>query len=106
MNVIIEDRDLELLFDHKASKKYKKLAKDVRFLERLDFIRDLLETEKNVSGLSRYSYLRYEKLRENLSGLSSIRIMNGRVERLIFSEHQGGVTIKLIELNQNHYGNK
>ena len=106
MNVIIEDKDLELLFDHQSSKKYKKLTKDVKFLERLGFVRDLLEEEENVSGLSRYSFLRYEKLRENLSGYSSVRIMNGRVERLIFTEHEGGITIKLIELNQDHYGNK
>lgn len=106
MNVIIEDKDLELLFNHQPSKKYKKLAKDVKFLERLDFVRDLLENEENVSVLSRYSFLRYEKLKENLSGYSSVRIMNGRVERLIFTEHEGGITIKLIELNQDHYGNK
>jgi len=50
MNVIIEDKDLELLFNHQPSKKYKKLAKDVKFLERLDFVRDLLENDENVSG--------------------------------------------------------
>ena len=51
-------------------------------------------------------FLRYEKLKENLSGYSFVRIMNGRVERLIFTEHEGGITIKLVELNQDHYGNK
>ncbi len=106
MNVIIEDKDLQLLLDGESSKKYKKLAKDVKFMERLGFVRILLENEENVSGLSRYSYLRYEKLRGNLSGFSSIRIMSSRIERLIFTEHEGGITIKLIELNQDHYGNK
>ncbi len=106
MNVIIEDKDLELLFDHQTSKKYKKLSKDVKFLERLGFVRNILEEEENVSGLSRYSFMRYEKLKGNLSGYSSIRIMSNRIERLIFTEHEGGITIKLIELNQNHYGNK
>ncbi len=106
MNVIIEDKDLELLLNGEPSKKYKKLAKDVRFMDKLNETYSTLLTIPCTERLSQFSNLRYEKLKYEYSGYSSVRIMNGRVERLIFTEHEGGITIKLIELNQDHYGNK
>ncbi|MBR4441393.1 MAG: hypothetical protein IKS00_07585 [Bacteroidales bacterium] len=105
MNVIIEDKDLELLINGISSKKYKKLAKDVRFMDKLHEVYTILLSQPCVEKLLQFSNLRYEKLKYNYSGYSSIRIMNGRIERLIFTEHEGGITIKLIELNQTHYGN-
>ena len=106
MNVIIEDKDLELLLNGIPSKKYKKLAKDVRFMNKLNEVYFILQTMPCTERLLQFSNLRYEKLKYGYSGYSSVRIMNGRVERLIFTEHDGGITIKLIELNQTHYGNK
>jgi Txe/YoeB family toxin of Txe-Axe toxin-antitoxin module len=106
MNVIIEDKDLQLLLNGESSKKYKKLAKDVRFMDKLYETYSTLLTTPCTEQLSQFSNLRYEKLKYEYSGYSSVRIMNGRVERLIFTEHEGGITIKLIELNQDHYGNK
>ena len=38
--------------------------------------------------------------------LSSVRIMNNRVERLLFRELENGICITIIELNTTHYGNK
>ena len=32
--------------------------------------------------------------------------MNGRVERLIFTESEEGIEIEILELNTTHYGNK
>lgn len=57
-------------------------------------------------SLSNYSFLHYEQLKDNLSGLSSVRICNGRVERLLFVEKENGVEIRVIELNTKHYGSK
>jgi hypothetical protein len=106
MNVIIEDKDLEYLLEGKQKGKYKKLAKDGKFLQKLIDTYDKMSYVGRAVDLAQFSYMCYEKLVGNRSGQSSVRIMNGRVERLIFTEHEGGVTIKLIELNQNHYGNK
>ena len=106
MNVIIEDKDLEYLLEGKQKGKYKKLAKDGKFKSQLDFVyRKMLDVER-AADLALFSFLHYEKLIGNRSGQSSVRVMNGRVERIIFTEHEGGITIKLIELNQEHYGNK
>lgn len=53
-----------------------------------------------------YSFLHYERLTDNMSGRSSVRIMNGRVERLIFTESEEGIEIEILELNTTRYGNK
>ncbi|MBQ2096943.1 MAG: hypothetical protein II480_02105 [Bacteroidales bacterium] len=106
MNVIIEDKDLEYLLEGKPKGKYKKLAKDGKFKRQLDLVYHTMLDVERAGELAMFSYLHYEKLIGDRSGQSSVRIMNGRVERLIFTEHNSGITIKLIELNQEHYGNK
>ncbi len=106
MNVIIEDKDLEYLLEGKTKGKYKKLAKDGKFISQLDNVYNKMLDVERVGELAMFSFLHYEKLTGSRSGQSSVRIMNGRVERLIFTEHENGITIKLIELNQEHYGNK
>lgn len=106
MNVFVEDDDLAELLNGSSKGKYKKLAKDKKFLTRLQDIYATMLEVVNVSELAIQSYLHYEKLVGNLKGYSSIRIMNGRVERLIFTEHDKGITIKLIEINQTHYDKK
>ena len=34
------------------------------------------------------------------------RIVNGKVERLLFTETEDGVEVELIEIDSTHYGNK
>ncbi len=58
----------------------------------------------NTAVLMKISYLHYEKLKHK--PLSSVRIMNGRIERLLFRETDEGLNITIIELNNDHYGNK
>ena len=41
-----------------------------------------------------------------LHGLSSIRVVNGMVERIIFREFDGGISITVLSLDDTHYGNK
>lgn len=86
------------------SGEYKKLSKDIRFLENLISLYNLICDEDNTEALRKYSYLHYERLKH--SGLSSVRIISNRVERLIFKETDEGISIVVIEINETHYGNK
>ena len=53
------------------------------------------------------SFLHYEKLKSQRgNNISSVRIANGFIERLIFSETDDGIEIELIEINDTHYGSK
>ena len=38
--------------------------------------------------------------------LSSVRLVNGMVERLLFTETEDGIEIELVEIDSTHYGNK
>jgi hypothetical protein len=38
--------------------------------------------------------------------MSSIRVVNGMVERIIFREFEGGIRITVLDLDDTHYGNK
>ena len=38
--------------------------------------------------------------------MSSVRVMNGRVERLLFHEYNDGIEISLIEIDETHYGQR
>ena len=51
--------------------------------------------------------LHYEKLRhQEDKPISSVRLVNGLVERLLFSETDDGIEVELIEIDSTHYGNK
>ncbi len=67
-------------------------------------IYNLMRSLEHVSRLKEYSFLHYEQLKH--ISFSSVRIINGRVERLLFKEIDDGIKILLIEINENHYGNK
>lgn len=105
LKVTITDKDLDELIMYGQNKgKYKKLARDAKFVRKLIGIYNLMTTLNDTSELKPLSNLHYEKLKH--ISLSSVRIMNGRVERLIFKETEDGLEITLIELNQTHYGKK
>lgn len=106
LKIEILDEDLnELILTGKNSKgKYKKLARDRKFVARLADIYNLMRSLEHISMLKEYSFLHYEKLKH--ISLSSVRIIKGRVERLLFKETEDGIQISLIEINENHYGNK
>ena len=104
MKIQIEDNDLKELILTGENRKYIQLARDQRFMTALGRAYRLLEVVENTNGLRRYSFLHYEQLKGVRK--SSIRIMNGRVERLIFEETNNGVEIQALVLNRDHYGNK
>lgn len=106
MDVIFIDDTLQELYETGKTKdsRYKKLCRDKGFVEDYIGVVDLMFSVDNVSDLKAYSFLHYEKLRHRPE--SSVRIDNGRVERLLFTEHEDGVEIRLIEIDSTHYGNK
>lgn len=106
MNIEFEDKDLKELIETGRNKKYKKLSKAKVLMEGLMKVYRILDQAPTTSLLCQFSFLKYEKLKYEYSGYSSVRIANGYVERLIFTEHEGGITIKLIKLDDTHYGNK
>lgn len=106
MNIQFEDMDLKELVETGKNKKYKKVAKVKPLMLGLAKAYKTLCLAPNVTFLNQFSFLKYEKLKYEYSGCSSVRIANGYVERLIFTEHDGGITIKLLKLDDSHYGNK
>ena len=106
MVVDFDDENLEELIKTGGNSKYKKLSKDKNFIIALVSVYNVLLSVEKTDELKNFSYLHYEKLTANRSGQSSVRIKNGRVERLIFKEFDGGIKIVLLELNELHYGNK
>ena len=108
VKVYFEDSDLEEYVQEGKSnvKPYKDYAKDRRFTQKLQEVVSVMASVDFASELSNYSYLKYEKLKHAYSGSCSVRIMNKRVERLIFRETEDGLEITIIDLNDTHYGNK
>ena len=82
MKVNISDKDLDELIRTGKNSKYKKYSKDRKFME----------------GLARVYKV--------LLNVQEVRVLNGRVERLLFRELEDGIEITIIELNNDHYGNK
>lgn len=106
MHIEFEDSDLkELVINHIGLHKYKKVVKNAKFMDNLTEVVKTLSLAESTSDLKMYSSLHYEKLKHQTRVLSSVRIMNNRIERLIFEELEDGVKIVLVELNTNHYGN-
>lgn len=106
MNVLFKDKALQELYETRKTKdsRYKKLCRDKKFVDNYIGVVDLMTTVTQVEDLKQYSYLHYEKLKYRSE--SSVRIENGRVERLLFTEHKDGIEVGLIEINSTHYGNK
>ena len=104
MKVTFEDIELESLVLYHKSKKYKKYQRDGRFLSALDRVYDDLRDAAKTSDLRLLSYLHYEQLRG--VDMSSVRVKNGRVERLLFHEYEDGIEISIIEMDNTHYGQR
>ena len=104
MKVTFEDTELESLVLNHKSKKYKKYQRDGKFLDALDRVYFTMQSQKKASDLKQYSYLHYEQLKH--VGMSSVRVVNGRVERLLFHELEDGIEISLIEIDETHYGQR
>ncbi len=107
--LIIEYADIaieEVITYHKSDdKRYRKLKGNATFWRDLSKVMAIIRAATNTSDLEHYASLHYEKLKYDKSGLSSVRIGYNTKYRLIFEEFDGGIRIKLIEINE-HYGDK
>lgn len=109
MKLFFEDKLLEEWYETGIAPKkgrYKKYWRDAKFCRAYFETIKLLSGLSNISKARAFSSLHYEQLKENYSGKSSVRIMNGRKERLIFIELDDGLKIEIIELENSHYGNE
>ncbi len=102
MKILFEDKDLEELWLTGNNRKYRKYAQDKKFMQQLyHLFRDLTYAE-NTSKLVQYSYMDFEKLKY-VENRYSVKVMNGRVERVIFRKVNTGIVIEIISLNNDHY---
>ncbi len=106
MKVIFDDEALEELYVSGKTKdnKYKSLSKDKKLVEGFRRAVSIMYDVDKVSDLKPISFLHYEKLKYRAE--SSVRIVNGRIERLLFIEKEDGIEVTLIEIDRTHYGNK
>ncbi len=105
MHIEFEDSDLEELITTGHNSKYKKYTRNAKFMTALAVAYNYLRTSQQASDLRAVSFLHYEQL-AGTNGLSSIRVVNGMVERIIFREFDGGIKITLLSLDNSHYGKK
>lgn len=106
INVIFLDEELERFFRYGkcSNREYNMLGRDKRFFLSFQKVIQMMIDCETTSDFKKLCSLHYEKLRNRPE--SSIRIMNGRVERLLFIENENGIEISIIEINTTHYGNK
>jgi len=105
MIVQMEDDLLELYMTGK-SVRYKNISRNRTLLEGFVLAVKLMERVETVGELRQISRLHYEQLKYQYSGLSSVRLSNRYVHRLLFEEIEGGVIVRLIDIDDTHYGNK
>lgn len=89
------------------NRKYKQICKRKKIIEGYIRAVKIMYEVVSTEDLKNFSFLHYEKLKyQRGENRSSIRLANGSVERLIFSETVDGIEVELIEINSTHYGNK
>ena len=107
MIVIFEDKDLQELIETGNNKKYKYIARDGKLYKKLLLTYMAFEVASSIKVIKLNSSLHYEKLKHQYTGISSVRPFgNQRVERLLFTEEDDAVTVKFLEIDKTHYGNK
>ena len=105
MQIIFDDKDLEELITTGRNNKYKKYSRNEKFMKALAVAYNYMRLSERASDLRSVSFLHYEQLK-GTNGKSSVRVVNGMVERIIFREFDGGIRITVLSLDDTHYGNK
>ncbi len=105
MIVQMEGDLLELYLTGK-SVRYKDISRNRTLMEGFMYSIRLMKEVDSAEELRQISRLHYEKLKYQYSGLSSVRLSNRFVNRLLFEEIDDGVVVRLIEIDDTHYGNK
>ena len=103
MQIVFADSALRELFEtgKTKDKKYQKVQKNRKLLDGYLRAVQVMQQVQHVDQLKAFSFLHYE-----YSGKSSVRLINGSIERLLFTECQDGILVELIEIDSTHYGNK
>jgi len=106
MIIHFKDDALEELYNKGETKdgKYRKFCRNRKLVD--GYIRAVSTMYRvgSTAELAAFSFLHYEKLKH--VPYSSLRIANGYIERLIFTETSDGIEVELIEIDNTHYGNK
>ena len=109
MNVTFKEDALSELYETGKTKnrKYKALCKNRRLIAGYIRAVKIMYDVDSTDELKLFSFLHYEKLKyQGSEQRSSIRLANGMVERLIFTESEDNIEVELIEIDSTHYGNK
>lgn len=106
MKIHFKDEALSELYEtvKTKSRKYKQLCKNKKLVDGYIRAVGIMFDVDSTAELSMYSFLHYEKLKKDPR--SSVRLVNGLVERLLFTETDDGIEVELIEIDSTHYGNK
>ena len=103
---VIADGDLLELITTGKNRRYREVERNNDLLSGLKKAVAIMLSVNNAQELKTFSYLHYEKLKYEYSGLPSVRLNNRFVHRLIFEEFEDSISLKLIEIDATHYGNK
>ncbi|MCD8203028.1 MAG: hypothetical protein LUD48_05265 [Prevotella sp.] len=109
MKVTYRDDALRELYEtgKTSARKYKLVCKKKKLIVGFQRAVQIMNIAVSTKVLKGISSLHYEKLRyQNDEPKSCVRLVNGMVERLIFTETEDGIEIELIEIDSTHYGNK
>ena len=106
MKITFSDEALSELYEtgKTTSRKYKQLCKSKKLVDGYIRAVNVMKDVPSTKDLHLFSFLHYEKLTHDPR--SSVRIVNGMVERLLFYETDDGIEVELIEIDSTHYGNK
>ena len=107
MNILFKDEALsELYINGKTNdRKYKKLCRSKKLVEGYQRAVSIMYDVASTEELKIFSFLHYEKLKYQKEPMSSVRLVNGMVERLLFAETEDGIEVELLEIDSTHYGN-
>ena len=109
MKITFREDALSELYETGKTKdrKYKRICSNKRLLDGYIRAVKIMYDVNCTEELKSFSFLHYERLKyQKKEPKSSIRLANGFVERLIFTETDDGIEIELIEIDSTHYGNK
>lgn len=109
MKVIFRDIALSELYETGKTKdrKYKQICKNKKLVDGYVRVVNIMYDVDSTEDLKPFSFLHYEKLKyQHVEPKSSVRLVNGMVERLLFVETDDGIEVELLEIDSTHYGNK
>ena len=104
--IVIAEGDLRELLLTGKNRRYKAVANNRELFEGLRRAVSYMVSANKIEDLKTASFLHYEKLKYSYSGISSVRLSNRYVHRLLFFEEGDRITLKLMEIDDTHYGNK